>query len=108
LIALGIWFCIRKKKRNQRNREEHQRLEYEEQQHRHEPDAVPMEVDWDRIEEKYVELPQTNFGETNTSGSTTVVEDHRTTALPLVHPDGINVDRPHTYEHQYPQKPDGT
>lgn len=71
-----------------------------------------MEVDWDRIEEKYIEVPQANFGNTNTTtGSTTVVgeQDHRVAAPTKVHPDGIHLERPHAYDDDYrrPQKPDG-
>lgn len=97
----------RKKRNERRRRHERQQLESEIEQSPRDHDAVPMEVDWDKIEEKYVELPETNFG-TGTSASATMVDDH---AAPphFVHPDGISLDRPNAYDtnHHRPQKPDG-
>ena len=80
---------------------------------RQQNDAVPMEVDWDRIENEYTEMPpiytfQNNNANINddhhydsptTINATTLVSSSpQSTAMRAVPPDGVELQNPHTVE----------
>lgn len=111
--ALVIWFCIRKKKKNEKIRTQQQELtEQQQSEYYNRSDVEPMEVDWDQIENKYMEMPSIGLGNnTTTTGterfgaspssvaSTTIVNGgDNSLASPSVHPDGVEVHHPHTID----------
>jgi hypothetical protein len=113
LGALAFWFYIRNKKKNEKIRTQQQKLtEQQQSEYYNRSDVEPMEVDWDQIETKYMEMPTTSLGNnTTTTGterfgaspssiaSTTIVNGGaNSSATPAVQPDGVEVHHPHTID----------
>ncbi|KAI8640208.1 hypothetical protein BD408DRAFT_420116 [Parasitella parasitica] len=119
LGAFAIWFCIRKKKKNEKVRAQEQRLaEQQQSEYFNRAEIEPREYDWDQIEDKYPEMPTSNFANTNADNLGSVASPTLadgggigpSSAMPTVHPDGVEIHHPHTIDTPQPPrvlKPDG-
>ncbi|KAF1801455.1 hypothetical protein FB192DRAFT_1470990, partial [Mucor lusitanicus] len=57
--SASIWFCLRNRKNKKTIRNQQRELVAQQQLQDEHESTTPMEVDWDRIESKYTEMPPT-------------------------------------------------
>ncbi|CAO3656528.1 unnamed protein product [Mucor fragilis] len=121
LGALAVWFCLRKRKNERIENQEHELTKQHQQtDYYNDTDVEPMEVDWDRIETKYTEMPETNLVGNNerfsagpySVASTTLVNGSEPKSTGnAVHPDAVEAHRPNAMSSPPHQpivlKPDG-
>lgn len=109
---VSIWFCLRNRKNKKTIKEQQRELAAQQQYQEEHEDAIPMEVDWDRIENKYAEMPPTyalqnhanrvdndhRMGSPTTFNTETLVNATEPTSLHAVPPDGVGSQNPHAME----------
>ncbi|KAL9548254.1 hypothetical protein MBANPS3_005781 [Mucor bainieri] len=108
-----IWVFLRNKKNKETIRNQQRELAAHQQyQEAEQDDAIPLEVDWDRIESKYTEVPpiytlqnHANITDNNhrmesptTFNTETLVNTSDPTSLRAVPPDGVGSQNPHAVE----------
>lgn len=108
----AIWFCLRNRKNKKIIKNQQRELAAQQQYQEEHEDAIPMEVDWDRIENKYTEMPPTyalqtranrvdndhRMGSPTTFNTETLVNNREPTSLHAVPPDGVGLQSPDAME----------
>ncbi|KAG1087845.1 hypothetical protein G6F42_020470 [Rhizopus arrhizus] len=104
----SIWFCLRNKKNKKTIRDQQRELAAQRQYQDEQEDAIPMEVDWDRIESKYTEIPPMytfqnhantanddyHMGSPNSFNMETLVDNTEPSSVHAVPPDGVESQAP--------------
>ncbi|GAN02918.1 hypothetical protein MAM1_0030c02368 [Mucor ambiguus] len=108
--AFIIWFCLRNRKKKKAIKKQQGELTAQQHIQQEHEDAIPMEVDWDRIESKYTEIPRIYTLQNHTNGINgytgspttlnmeTLTNTTKPTSLHVVPPDAVEPQNPHVIE----------
>ncbi|KAL9548101.1 hypothetical protein PS6_006788 [Mucor atramentarius] len=108
----SIWFCLRNKKNKKTIIDQQRELAAQREYQNEQEDAIPMEVDWDRIENKYTEIPPMytlqnhantahddyHMGSPNSFNMETLVDNTEPSSVHAVPPDGVGSQAPQAIE----------
>lgn len=99
MAGIAFWFYLRNKK----NVERYKRQVEQQQEDADRQDIEPLEVDWDQIENKYMEMsPRANFvkssDQISITDNTLVNNTGSPTGFPAMIPDGVGAQRAHAAE----------